>query len=148
MKPYSLDLREKIIEAYQNSEGSQRQLARRFKVSLGFIQNLWRRYRQDGTLEPRLKQNGFKPHLAAHESLVKELVEQFPDATLKELTALLAQRGIRVSVSTVHYYLERLKLTRKKKLFTPSKLKLSESKTCGWNIGSASAKSIQMTWYS
>jgi transposase len=117
MKPYSLDLRQKIIEAYQNSEGSQRQLARRFKVSLGFIQNLLTRYRQDGTLEPRPKQNGFPPKLAAHESLVKELVEQFPDATLKELTDTLAQKGdIQVSVSTLHYYLERLKLTRKKTL--------------------------------
>jgi transposase len=115
MKPDSLDLRQKIIEAYQNSEGSQRQLARRFKVSLGFIQNLLTRYRQDGTLEPRPKQNGFPPKLAAHESLVKELVEQFPDATLKELTDTLAQKGdIQVSVSTLHYYLERLKLTRKK----------------------------------
>jgi hypothetical protein len=44
-------------------------------------------------LEPRPKQNGFPPKLAAHESLVKELVEQFPDATLKELTDTLAQKG-------------------------------------------------------
>ncbi len=36
---YSLDLRQKIIEAYQNSEGSQRQLTIQFKVSLWFIQN-------------------------------------------------------------------------------------------------------------
>ncbi|NET06304.1 MAG: transposase [Symploca sp. SIO2B6] len=112
MKPYSLDLRQKILEAYQNREGSQRQLASRFKVSLGFIQNLLRRYLQDGTLEPRPKQNGFLPKLTAHEFLVKELVEQLPDATLKELTVLLAQKGgIRVSVSTLHYYLERLKFT-------------------------------------
>ena len=115
MKPYCVDLRQKIIEAYQNSEGSQRQLARRFKVSLGFIQNLLTRYRQDGTWEARPKQNGFPPKLAAHEALVKELVEQSPDATFKELTDTLAQQGgIQVSVSTLHYYLERLKLTRKK----------------------------------
>ena len=37
MKTYSIDLRQKTIEAYQNQEGSQRQLAKRFKVSLSFI---------------------------------------------------------------------------------------------------------------
>jgi transposase len=131
MKPYSLDLRQKIIEAYQNSEGSQRQLARRFKVSLGFIQNLLTRYRQDGTLEPRPKQNGFPPKLAAHESLVKELVEQFPDATLKELTDTLAQKGdIQGKCEYVALLSRTPQINSKKKLFTPSKLKLSESKTC------------------
>ena len=115
MNPYSIDLRQKIIEAYQNSEGSQRQLATRFKVSLGFIQNLFNRYRQDGTLEPRPKQNGFLPKLAAKESAVKELVELRPDATLKELTLMIAQNlDISVSVGTLHYYLQRIKLTRKK----------------------------------
>ena len=115
MNPYSIDLRQKIIEAYQNSEGSQRQLAKRFKVSLGFIQNLLNRYRQDGTLEPRPKQNGFLPKLSVKEPAVKELVELHPDATLKELTLVIAQNlDINVSVSTLHYYLQRLKLTRKK----------------------------------
>lgn len=89
MKSYSLDLRQKIIEAYENKEGSQRQLARRFKVSLGFVQKLLHRYRQDSTIEPRPKTNGFPPKLAAHESEVREIVEQQADATLKELTERL-----------------------------------------------------------
>ena len=132
MNPYSIDRRQKIIEAYQNSEGSQRQLDTRFKVSLGFIQNLLNRYRQDGTLEPRPKQNGFLPKLAAKETAVKELVELHPDATLKELTLIIAQDlNISGSVSTLHYYLQRLNLIKKKKLFTLTKLKLSECKNCG-----------------
>lgn len=115
MKPYSLDLRQKVMEAYQKREGSQRQLATRFKVSLGFVQNLLKRHRQDGTLEPRRKQNGFLPKLTTQELAVRELVEKHPDATLKELTLLIAQDlGISVSVSTLHYYLLRLNLTRKK----------------------------------
>jgi transposase len=59
MKSYSLDLRQKIIEAYENCSGSQRQLATRFDVSLGFIQKLLHRYRIDGTFEPRPKGKGF-----------------------------------------------------------------------------------------
>ena len=40
MKAYSIDLRQRIIEAYENQEGSQRALAKRFKVSLSFIWTL------------------------------------------------------------------------------------------------------------
>ena len=40
MKAYSLDLRQKIIEAYFTDGISQRQLALRFKVALSFIEKL------------------------------------------------------------------------------------------------------------
>jgi transposase len=39
MKAYSLDLRQKIINAHNNKEDSLRQLASRFQVSLNFVQN-------------------------------------------------------------------------------------------------------------
>jgi transposase len=38
------DLRGRVIAAYVAKEGSQRQLAQRFKVSLSFVRNLLRRY--------------------------------------------------------------------------------------------------------
>jgi transposase len=37
MKAYSLDLRQKIVTAYDNQEGSLREIAKRFKVSLSFV---------------------------------------------------------------------------------------------------------------
>jgi transposase len=37
MKPYSLDLRQKIIETYEQEAISQRNLAKRFRVALSFI---------------------------------------------------------------------------------------------------------------
>ncbi len=40
MRAYSTDLRQKVIDAYENQEGSQRNLAKRFSVSLTFIQKL------------------------------------------------------------------------------------------------------------
>ena len=40
MKPYSDDLRQKVVDAYQQEEGSQRELAKRFSVSLSFMA-LW-----------------------------------------------------------------------------------------------------------
>lgn len=37
MKAYSTDLREKVMNAYNNREGSQRELAKRFSVSLSNV---------------------------------------------------------------------------------------------------------------
>jgi transposase len=52
MKAYSIDLRRKIIDAYKAEEGSYRQLAKRFRVSLSFVQTLLKRYKDTGTVEP------------------------------------------------------------------------------------------------
>ncbi|TYQ24203.1 transposase, partial [Pseudanabaena sp. UWO311] len=46
MSAYSLDLRQKILNAWQNKENTQRGLAKRFKVSLSFVRDFLRRYRE------------------------------------------------------------------------------------------------------
>src|SRR5260370_39619634 len=53
VRPYSEDIRTRVIQAYLNREGSQRQIARRFNVSLGFVRNLLKRHRDTGSLEPK-----------------------------------------------------------------------------------------------
>src|SRR4051794_31225107 len=53
MGPYSMDLRRRVAEAVDNQEGSLRQLARRFCVSVTFITRLLGRRRQTGSLAPR-----------------------------------------------------------------------------------------------
>src|SRR5262245_292698 len=52
MRPYSQDIRERIIQAYLNGEGSQRVIARRFTVSLSFVRDLLCRFRRTGTFAP------------------------------------------------------------------------------------------------
>ncbi len=47
MKAYSLDLREKIIETYEAGGITQRELAKRFRVSLYFVIMLVRRWRRE-----------------------------------------------------------------------------------------------------
>ena len=81
MKSYSIDLRQKIIEAYQNQEGSQRQLAKRFKVSLSFIQILLKRYRESGEIASRQRGKGFTARLAKHIKTVEKIVADKNDAT-------------------------------------------------------------------
>jgi len=53
MKPYSEDLRTRIIDVIDQHKGSLRQTARRFRVSLSFIERLLRRRRQTGSLRPK-----------------------------------------------------------------------------------------------
>ncbi len=117
MKAYSLDLRQRIINAHNNRENSVRQLAARFQVSANLVQKLIGRYHNEGTLEPKPHGGGSVPKLANHLSLVQQLVEEDNDATLAELCERLEQRTeVRVSQSTLFRVLQQLELTRKKNL--------------------------------
>lgn len=113
---YSTDLRQRVIEAYEAKEGSQRQLAERFKVSLLFVRDLMRRYRETGTVEPKPRSGGTVPKLNASElPIVEQLVKVQPAALLRELCERLAERTtITVSLSTMHRAVEQLNLSYKK----------------------------------
>jgi transposase len=52
MKAYSLDLRQKIVDVYQNELISQRQLAKRFSVTKSFVIKLLKQYRATGSIKP------------------------------------------------------------------------------------------------
>lgn len=116
--PLSVDLRQRVIAAYQAKEGSQRQLAERFKVSLSFVRDLSRRYRQTGTVEPKPHGGGAVAKLGpAQLSIVKALVEAQPDALLEELCERLAKKtAINVSVSTMQQAIQNLELSVKKNI--------------------------------
>ena len=116
MKAYSVDLRQKVIDAYNQREGSQRQLAKRFRVSLSFVENLLKRYRSDGTVEPRAHGGGQLAKLSPEqEAVLATLVEENNDAILVELCDQLEQRvSVRLSRATMGRYVQKLKLTRKK----------------------------------
>ncbi|MEH2321180.1 hypothetical protein [Nostoc sp.] len=58
---YSKDLRERVIMAWEAKEGSQRQLAQRFKVSLSFVRNILRQYRVNGQIEAKRRGGYQKP---------------------------------------------------------------------------------------
>jgi transposase len=70
MKAYSIDLRQKIIDAYNNREDSQRKLAKRFSVSLTFIQKLLKRYRNNGTVEPKVHGGGNTGKLSSEQMAI------------------------------------------------------------------------------
>lgn len=115
--PLSIDLRQRVSRAYQAKEGSQRQLAERFKVSLSFIRDLTRRYRQTGSVEPKPHGGGAVAKIGiAQLPVIKALVEAQPDALLEELCERFTEKtGVQVSVSTMQRAVTKLELSVKKK---------------------------------
>jgi transposase len=113
MRAYSLDLRERVLAAVQAHEGSWRQLARRFRVSLTFVAGLVQQYRHTGDVAPKPHGGGHPPALEeATRQRLRQLVQEQPDATLAELRQ---QLGLSCSLMAVWRTLRQLKLTRKKK---------------------------------
>lgn len=121
MKPYSVDLREQILRAYDEPRGSQRALAALFGVSRSFVERLVQRRRTTGQIAPRPHAGGRKPRCdPAALALVRQGLQERTDATLAELCERLGQRrGLWVSGSTMSRLLTRLGLPRKKNRSTP-----------------------------
>jgi transposase len=114
MKAISEDLRKRILETIQRGDGSLRQIARRFLVSVSFITRLLQLHRSTGSLEPR-PHGGGNPAVLSPKNLeqLRELVQKQPDATLEELRQRL---GVSCSLMTLSRALRKLGLPRKKKI--------------------------------
>jgi transposase len=113
MRPYSLDLRERILAAVDHHEGSIRWIAQIFRVSTSFIVRLLPRRRATGTLAPEPHRGGPPPALGPGDlERLAALVRAQPDATLEQLKQ---QGGFQCSLKTLWYALDHLGLTRKKK---------------------------------
>ena len=114
MTPNSQDLRQRILDLVQRGEGSLRQIARRFLVSISFVTRLSRTHRDTGTLEPK-SHGGGNPAVLTPEDLerLREPIRQQPDATLEECRQRL---GLSCSTMTISRALSKLGLPRKKKV--------------------------------
>jgi transposase len=113
MKPLSNDLRERILAAVDNRDGSRRQLAARSRVNASTITRLLRLRRQTGSAEPRPHAGGRPPALdPGRLERLRQLVREDPDATLEQLRQRL---GITGSLMIVWRGLKALGITRKKK---------------------------------
>ena len=116
MSCYSTDLRQRVVQAYLDGEGSQVQLAERFKISPTTVLNWLKRYRATGSVEPAPHAGGAQPKLDAEAlAQLEALIQQQPDATLAELAQRLEQTtGIVLHESTVWRYSEQLGYRYKK----------------------------------
>jgi len=115
--PISPDLRARAVEAWEGGEGTQRGLAKRFKVGESSIGRWVGLKRDTGSVEPVRPARVGRARLIdeAGTAVLAELVAMHSDATEEELTDLYAERtGQNPSRSTIHRALKRLGYTRKK----------------------------------
>ena len=112
MKAYSIDLRQRVVAAYDAREGTQEQVAARFAVSVSWVRKLLRQRRATGSIGPRPHGGGHPPAFdAPADARLRQAIRDDSDATLEELGRLA---GVACSVSAVFRAVDRLGLTRKK----------------------------------
>jgi transposase len=114
MRPYSQDLRERVVRAIDGGRGTRQQIADLFGVSTAWIRRLLQRRRATGSFTAKPHAGGTPRKLTPqHGDRLVVLVTEQPDATLAELRDRL---GAAVHLSTVARALARLRLTFKKKV--------------------------------
>ena len=138
MKPYSLDLRQKIVDAYAVGDVSQRKLSKNFSVTLKFVSKLLIQYREFGTIGPKIRTEQTPIKLTLEQlEILRRLVEEQPDATLGELQARLQEKtDVLISISTMDRMVRlHLNLTFKKKVSTRPKREPIRSNLPDLNTG-------------
>ena len=112
MKPYSMDLRERVVAACDAREGTREQIAERFGVSDRWIRKLVQRRRETDSLAPLPRNPGRKRALNDRQmERLSRLIQKRPDATLKELRKSLR---VKLSIAALDRAVRRLDVTLKK----------------------------------
>lgn len=117
MATLSLDLRERIVSAYDRGEGTRDEIARRFRVSLGMVKKLLQQRRKTGSIKSRHHLAGRKKLIVAeHRAAMRQHLKHKPDMTLAELREAL---GLKCTLPAIHYVLVDMGLTYKKRRSVP-----------------------------
>lgn len=117
MATFSIDLRERIVAAYDRGDGTRQQIADRYTVSLGMVKKLLQQRRHTGDIAPRHRYSGRKPKITAkYQHQLRRLVRDQPDMTLEELREAI---GLSCTPQAIHYALERMGLSLKKRRSSP-----------------------------
>lgn len=131
MAALSIDLRERILSAYDKGGVTREEVARRFAVSLGMVAKLLqqRRHRQD--IRPQYHRCGRKPGITkTHQAQMRALLKSKPDMTLAELRE---EMGLCCTLPAIHYVLVKMGLSYKKRRSAPA------SRTVRTSAGRAAA---------
>lgn len=116
MGAYSLDIRRKVVAAYQLGNTSIRQLAKRFTMSTTTVQKLLRQYRETQDLTPQKTGTKKVSKLEAHRDFLLDMVASYPDWTLIQYAEYLHnQRGVEASPSILCRFFQREQITLKKR---------------------------------
>ena len=111
-----MDLRERVVAAYDRGGLTEADVARLFHIGEATVRRWRRRVRETGSVAPAPHGGGTEPRvLPEHEPFVRALVAEQPDRIVVEVAALFVDRAGRdCSRSSMSRALARMKLTRKK----------------------------------
>ena len=82
---HPIELRQRLVKAYERGEGGYILLARRFCVGEASAKRWVRQYRDEGHVEPRKKGGGTPSDVSQAE--LEEILARCPDANAAEITA-------------------------------------------------------------
>jgi len=117
-RPYSNDLRERVVAAVVTGEAT-RSVAERFGVAVSTVVKWHRRYRESGSVAPGKMGGHRRRVLEPHRAFIVERINQTPHLTLHRLKDELAARGVKVSHNAVWEFLRREGLSFKKRMARP-----------------------------
>lgn len=117
-RPYSNDLRERVVAAVLSGE-SCRAVAVRFEVAVSSVVKWSQRHRATGSVAPGKIGGHRKRVLEPHRDFIFERMNRTPHLTLHGLKDELAGRGVKVSHNAVWVFLRREGLRFKKNTVRP-----------------------------
>lgn len=114
-KPYSMDLRERVVGAIEGGL-STGEAASRFLIGKATAGAWARLKRSSGSVAPPKQGKPKGSVLDAHAQFIFALIEETPDITLEEIAERVAkQRGVTVVSTAVWKFLDRHAMTHKKR---------------------------------
>lgn len=119
-KPYSNDLRERVVEAVRSEGLSCHQASARFSVGVSTAIRWVGRYHATGSVAPS-QIGGYKPKKISgdHRTWLLERCRS-GEFTLRGLVAELAERGLKVDYRSVWAFVHAEKLSYKKRHWSPA----------------------------
>jgi transposase len=116
MKPYSTDLRQRIVNAIKHDHNTPNQAATRFNVSRATVYNYLQLDRHLNDLTPQ-KSTGRKRNITtAQEPQLHAQLLNFPDHTLEQHCQHWHKKHGSISIACMHHSLIRLGLSLKKNI--------------------------------
>jgi len=113
-KPYSQDVRDRVIDAVKRGEMSRRAAARRYEISESVAIKWLERVERDGSREPVGHGGHRASKLMAHRDFLEAARAEKSDVTLQALCdRLSAERGVKADTSMMSRFFRRLGVTFK-----------------------------------
>ncbi len=118
MLPYSLDLRQRVVAAYEQGVETIEEIAERFSVGQTFVKKMLRQKRETGSLEIKERRSGPEKLLSEKDCRwLRRQIEKEPDLTVDQLHQRIVQeRKMQVSRTTLGRAVQSLDLPLKKRV--------------------------------